>query len=198
MYIIKRDGRRESIQLDKITTHISKLCNGLDSTVDPIVLSKKVMEEVYDGMTTIELNLLIARIATSLIGRYPGYALIASSVSVSNLDKNSKPSFSSTMADLYNCIATNREKSLPQLNSVNVEFLERKQELLDTQVIYEDDFGGDRFVFNTVEGDHPVNTDPNLIVDRQQAPAQETPALSISIFGQTDYSTQLLSVTRSA
>ena len=37
MYVIKRDGREEKVQLDKITARISKLTDGLDMRfIDPV------------------------------------------------------------------------------------------------------------------------------------------------------------------
>ena len=39
MYIIKRDGRKESVHFDKITSRISKLCYGLNPKVRPIFWS---------------------------------------------------------------------------------------------------------------------------------------------------------------
>jgi ribonucleoside-diphosphate reductase subunit M1 len=37
MYVIKRDGREEKVQLDKITARIAKLCDGLDMRfIDPV------------------------------------------------------------------------------------------------------------------------------------------------------------------
>ena len=39
MYIIKRDGRKESVHFDKITSRISKLCYGLNPKVRLILFS---------------------------------------------------------------------------------------------------------------------------------------------------------------
>ncbi|MEY3398557.1 MAG: hypothetical protein RL220_1151, partial [Bacteroidota bacterium] len=65
MYVIKRDGRKEEVKFDKITARISKLCYGLNTIVDPIKISMKVIEGVYDGVTTTELDNLAAEIAAT-------------------------------------------------------------------------------------------------------------------------------------
>lgn len=43
MFVVKRDGRKEDVKFDKITSRINKLCYGLDSRfVDSIKISQKV------------------------------------------------------------------------------------------------------------------------------------------------------------
>ena len=57
MYVIKRDGNRESVKFDKVTARIQKLCYGLDPThVTPINVAMKVIEGIYEGVTTSELD----------------------------------------------------------------------------------------------------------------------------------------------
>lgn len=102
MFVIKRDGKKETVKFDKITARIEKLCYGLNpSLVDPIDVSKKVVEGLYDGVTTSELDNLAAETAASLTTKHPDYALLASRIAVSNLHKNTIKSFSETMRNLY-------------------------------------------------------------------------------------------------
>ncbi|CAN0315636.1 unnamed protein product [Discosporangium mesarthrocarpum] len=64
MFVFKRDGRKESVAFDKITRRISKLCYGLDPKyVDPVIISQKVIQGVYPGVTTGELDELAAQTA---------------------------------------------------------------------------------------------------------------------------------------
>ncbi len=56
MYVVKRDGKREPVMFDKITARVRKLCYGLNSLVDPIKISMRVIEGIYDGVTTSELD----------------------------------------------------------------------------------------------------------------------------------------------
>src|ERR1700752_2456639 len=103
MYVVKRDGKQETVKFDKITARIEKLCYGLNpALVDPIDVAKKVIEGLFDGVTTSELDNLAAETAASLTTKHPDYALLASRIAVSNLHKNTKKSFSQTIADLYN------------------------------------------------------------------------------------------------
>src|SRR6478752_5629824 len=115
MNVIKRDGRTESVKFDKITARIAKLSYGLSTLVDPIDVAKKVIEGLYDGVTTTELDNLAAETAASLTVKHPDYALLASRIAVSNLHKNTTKSFSATMENLYNCIDSKTGKHLPLL-----------------------------------------------------------------------------------
>ena len=63
MYVVKRDGRKESVKFDKITARVKKLCYGLNSIVDPTVVAMKVIEGVYEGVTTSALDNLAAETA---------------------------------------------------------------------------------------------------------------------------------------
>jgi ribonucleoside-diphosphate reductase alpha chain len=102
MFVIKRDGRKEAVRFDKITARIEKLCYGFNAElVDPIDVAKKVIEGLYDGVTTSELDNLAAETAASLTTKHPDYALLASRIAVSNLHKNTTKSFSKTMEMLY-------------------------------------------------------------------------------------------------
>jgi len=104
MFVVKRDGRRESVQFDKITARIKKLCYGLNPIVDPVSVAIKVVEGIYDGVTTSELDNLAAEVAATNTIKHPDYALLASRIAVSNLHKNTRKSFSQTIQALYDYI----------------------------------------------------------------------------------------------
>src|SRR3989337_2296163 len=104
MFVIKRNNKKESVKFDKITARIEKLCYGLDRRfVNSIDVARKVIEGLYDGVPTTELDNLAAETAASLTVRHPDFALLASRIAVSNLHKNTIKSFSKTMQLLYEC-----------------------------------------------------------------------------------------------
>ena len=65
MYVVKRDGRKEPIMFDKITARVRQMCYGLNDLVDPVKVAMRVIEGLYDGVTTSELDNLAAEIAVS-------------------------------------------------------------------------------------------------------------------------------------
>ena len=67
MYVVKRDGRKEQVMFDKITARVRKLCYGLNELVDPLRVTMRVIEGLYDGVTTSELDNLAAEIAATIM-----------------------------------------------------------------------------------------------------------------------------------
>src|ERR1700743_6299 len=125
MYVIKRNGKRESVKFDKITARIEKLCYGFSPIVDPIDVAKKVIEGIYDGVTTSELDNLAAETAASLTSKHPDYALLASRIAVSNLHKNTSKSFSGTMRALYDYVDPKSGKKAALIADDVMEIIEK-------------------------------------------------------------------------
>lgn len=152
MYVIKRDGNRESVKFDKVTARVQKLCYGLDPIhVTPINVAMKVIEGIYEGVTTSELDNLAAETAASLTTKHPDYALLASRIAVSNLHKNTNKSFSKTMEALYNYIDPKTGKKAPLIADDVHEIIQKNAQELDSTIIYDRDFGYDYFGFKTLE-----------------------------------------------
>ena len=152
MFVIKRDGRKEAVKFDKITARIQKLCYGLDPVhVNPVQIAMKVIEGVYDQVTTSELDNLAAEIAATLTTKHPDYAQVASRIAVSNLHKNTNKSFSKTMELLYNYIDPKTGKKAPLIADDVFEIIKNNAEVLDSTIIYDRDFGYDFFGFKTLE-----------------------------------------------
>lgn len=151
MFVLKRDGRSEAVKFDKITGRIKKLCYGLHASVDPVKISMKVIEGIYDGVTTTVLDNLAAETAASMTVTHPDYALLASRIAVSNLHKNTEKSFSGTMDALYNYIDPKTNKEAPLLADDVYKIIQDNAEHLDSTIIYDRDFGYDYFGFKTLE-----------------------------------------------
>ena len=151
MYVVKRDGRTEPIMFDKITARVRKLCYGLNPLVDPVKVAMRVIEGLYDGVTTSELDNLAAEIAATLTTAHPDYAILAARISVSNLHKNTKKIFSEVMDDLYNYINPRTGKTAPLLSDEVYKVISENKELLDSTIIYNRDFSYDYFGFKTLE-----------------------------------------------
>ena len=116
MYVVKRDGHREPIMFDKITARVKKLCYELNPLVDPVRVAMRVIEGLYDGVTTSELDNLASEVAATMTTSHPDYAKLAARISVSNLHKNTKKSFSETMKDLYEYVNPRTGKKAPLLS----------------------------------------------------------------------------------
>jgi len=151
MDVVKRNGRKEPVIFDKITSRISQLCYGLNGLVDPVRVAMRVIEGLYDGVTTSELDNLAAEIAATMTTTHPDYAQLAARISVSNLHKNTKKSFSETMKDLYEYVNPRNSKKAPLLSDEVYEIINKNADLLDSSLLYNRDFDYDYFGFKTLE-----------------------------------------------
>ena len=167
MFVVKRDGRKEPIMFDKITARIRKLNYGLNPLVDPVRVAMRVIEGLYDGVTTSELDNLAAEIAATMTTTHPDYAKLAARISVSNLHKNTKKSFSETMTDLYLYINPRTGKKAPLLSDEVFKIIQKNADKLDSSIIYNRDFGYDFFGFKTLERSYLLKLN-GKIVERPQ------------------------------
>jgi len=168
MLVIKRDGRRESVKFDKVTARIEKLCYGLHMDfVSPIEVAKKVIDGIYDGVTTVELDNLAAETAASLTTKHPDYAILAARIAVSNLHKVTSKSFSSTMKRLYTYEDPKNGENASLLATDVWEIIHRHAATLDSAIIYDRDYNYDFFGFKTLERSYLLRLE-GKVVERPQ------------------------------
>jgi ribonucleoside-diphosphate reductase alpha subunit len=168
MLVLKRDGRRESVKFDKITSRIERLCYGLDMNyVDPTSVAKRVIDGLYDGVTTEELDHLAAETAASMTTKHPDYATLAARIAVSNLHKKTSKSFANTMKRLYTYIDPKTGENASMISNEVYEFIRKNASILDSAIIYDRDYGYDYFGFKTLEKSYLLKVD-GKIVERPQ------------------------------
>ena len=152
MLVLKRDGHRESVKFDKITARIEKLCYGLDPKfVNPVEVAMKVINGLYDGVSTQELDNLAAEIAATMTTRHPDFAKLAARIAVSNLHKITSKSFSNTMKRLYQYVDPKTGQNAPLISKETWKVIKDHAAELDEAIIYDRDFSYDFFGFKTLE-----------------------------------------------
>lgn len=167
MYVVKRDGKREPVMFDKITDRVRKLCYELNELVDPVKVAMRVIEGLYDGVTTSELDNLAAETAASMTVTHPDYAQLAARIAVSNLHKNTKKSFSETMSDMYHYVNPRTGQEAPLISDEVYDAIMANAEVLDSTIIYNRDFNYDYFGFKTLERSYLLKIN-GKIVERPQ------------------------------
>ncbi|MEM1136392.1 MAG: ribonucleoside-diphosphate reductase subunit alpha [Bacteroidota bacterium] len=168
MYVIKRDGRRESVKFDKITARIEKLCYSLDQRyVSAIEIAKKVINGLYDGVTTIALDNLAAETAATMATKHPDYAQLAARIAISNLHKVTSKSFSNTMKRLYTYVDPKTGENASMISKEAYEIIRKNASRLDEAIIYNRDYNFDYFGFKTLERSYLLKVD-NKVVERPQ------------------------------
>lgn len=167
MYVVKRDGRKEPVSFDKITDRIKKLCYGLNDLVDAVKVAMRVIEGLYDGVTTSELDNLAAETAASMTISHPDYAQLAARIAISNLHKNTNKSFSETMNEMYYYVNPRTNKKAPLLSDEVHQVIQENADFLNSHIIYNRDFNYDYFGFKTLERSYLLKIN-GKIVERPQ------------------------------
>jgi ribonucleoside-diphosphate reductase alpha chain len=168
MYVVKRDGRKETVKFDKITARIIKMCYGLDPLVSPEAVAMKVIEGIYDGVSTSDLDNLAAEVAAAKTIDHPDYALLASRIAVSNLHKETKKTFSEVIDDLHHYIdpKTNQNASLVADDVYAI--IQENKEAFDSSIIYDRDFRYDYFGFKTLSRSYLMRLNGKIAERPQQ------------------------------
>lgn len=180
-WVSKRDGRAERVYFDKITSRLIKLCHGLNMNfIDPIAIAVKVINGLYPGVATQELDNLAAETAASLTTVHPDYAILAARISVSNLHKETKEKFSEIISDLYNRTSSETGKNTPIISDFHYKVVMDNAEKLDSAIKHHRDFGYNYFGFKTLEHSYLLKIDKKVV----ERPQHLLMRVAIGIHGQ--------------
>ncbi len=168
MQVVKRDGKRESVSFDKITARIKKLSYGLNPLVEPVNIAMKVVQGLYDGVTTTELDNLAAETAATMAAQHPDYAILAARIAVSNLHKNTDKSFSKTIDQLFHYIDPKTGEQAGLISDETHRIIMANEDRLDSAIIYDRDFEFDYFGFKTLERSYLLRMKGKVVERPQQ------------------------------
>lgn len=168
MQVIKRSGIKEDVSFDKITARIKKLVYGLDPAhINYIEICKKVIQGLYDGVTTQELDNLAAETAASMATQHPDYNILAARISISNLHKSTSKSFSATIKKLYDYIDPKTGQRANLISDETYKIIRKNKSVLNSAIVYDRDFSFDYFGFKTLERAYLLRLN-GQIVERPQ------------------------------
>ncbi|UYV79318.1 RRM1, partial [Cordylochernes scorpioides] len=164
MFVLKRKGHKEAVMFDKITSRIQKLCYGLNMDfVDPPSITLKVINGLYPGVTTAELDNLAAEIAATMATKHPDYAKLAARIAISNLHKETKKIFSDVIEDLYRKVNSATKEWTPMISEKLYNIVQNNKEKLNSAIIYDRDFNYKYFGFKTLERSYLLKSDGKTI-----------------------------------
>ena len=179
MVVVKRNGRKEYVHFDKITSRIQKLCYGLDMDyIDPVAITLKVISGIYSGVTTVELDNLAAETAATMTTKHPDYTLLAARIVVANLHKETKKVFSEVMADLYNM--TTHDRPTPMISQYHFDIIQKNAERLNSAIVYDRDFNYQYFGYKTLERSYLLKINGKVV----ERPQQMLMRVAIGIHGE--------------
>jgi ribonucleoside-diphosphate reductase alpha chain len=178
MYVITRSGEKEPIKFDKITERIEQLCFDLDRNfVDPMKIAKKVIEGIYDGITTKELDQLAAETAAYLSTQHPDYSTLAGRIAVSNLHKETRGCFSENIKVMYNYVDPIKGEHSPLVSKDLYEVVVANAHKLDEAVSDRRDYNYDYFGYKTLEKSYLLRMNGKIV----ERPGQMLMRVSLGI-----------------
>ncbi len=164
LIVIKRDGREEDVSFDKVLTRIKKLSS--DLVVNPHIIAQKINARIYNKIHTSELDILGGEICASMITTHPDYKILASRITMSNLEKNTSPSFSETIQILYDNVDVAGNKS-PLVSEELYNIVQKHKTKLNNVIKHKRDNNINYFGLKTLEKSYLFKVN-GKIVERPQ------------------------------
>jgi ribonucleotide reductase alpha subunit len=162
-FVIKRNGKKQEINFEKITKRLMNLSYGLDPIVDITLITQKAIQGMYCGMKTSELDKYTAQLAASMITKHPDYGILASRIEINNLHKNTEKSFSKAMELLNNYKKPKSVKPSPKINPEFYRIVCENADVLDGLIVHNNDTYFTYFAFKTLEKSYLLKTDDNIV-----------------------------------
>ena len=165
MRVKKRNGTEELMQFDKITERIRRLCEvmqpRLDPCVDPAEVSQKVVSQLNDGITTVKLDAMSARVASEMNLTHPDYGTLAVRIAVSSLHKQTHDLFSDAMEELYNYVDPKNGKPASRISAELIQLVREYKDVLNDAIQPELDYNFDYFGFMTLRKSYLMSFNQN-------------------------------------
>jgi ribonucleotide reductase alpha subunit len=166
MYVLKRDGSSEIISFDKILKRVKNLGHEFNLSIQYTQLVMKVIDQLYNNIKTSEIDELTAQQCASMASLNPDYNRLAGAIVISNLQKNTSPSFYQTMKLLSDFRDVNgKHHNLVSEDLMRV--LDANHEIIDKMIDPSRDYLFDYFGFKTLERAYLTKCD-KTIVERPQ------------------------------
>ena len=150
MYVTKRNGEQEIVSFDKILKRIKRIGTEANIKINYTSLVMKVIDQLYPGISTTQIDELSAEQCASLSSTHYDYNILAGRIVVSNHQKNTKNSFYSVMNDLYQYTDKHGKQS-PLISSELMTNVYRFSDELEEMIDYDRDYNIEYFGFKTLE-----------------------------------------------
>ncbi len=159
MKIVKRNGKEENLNLEKITSRINSLRYGLSEIVDPDIVSQKVISGCYDLITSEEIDTLAYETAAQLVIEHPDYSMLASRLAITSLNKSVPKSFTKSVENLYNHIDPKTGEKAGMISDEVFKIIMDNKDRLNSAIIHKRDERIDFFGFKTLERSYLLKID---------------------------------------
>jgi len=169
MFVVKRDGNKEQVKFDKITSRLQKLID--NECVDPILITQKLSNRIFPGITTTELDILASQICMDMVMENPDFGKLGAKIAISNHQKNTDVSFAKVIEKLKNNKDINGNDS-SLINNEVYDIANKYYVEIDSMIDMNRDYLLDFFGFKTLEKSYLLKCGADIktkkIVERPQ------------------------------
>lgn len=166
MQVTKRDGKLEDVSFDKVLNRIKLIKNKFNLNVEPVIIAQNVCSRIYDKVLTTQLDNFTSELCISMITEHPDYEKLASYIAISNNHKNTSPSFSETIKEIYDN-KNIRGDDAPLISKKLFNIIKKNKKKINSYIDYERDYLFDFFGFKTLEKSYLIKINSE-IVERPQ------------------------------
>lgn len=164
MFVMKRKGYKEEVSFDKICGRIKWLVSEpyVLEGIDPTQLAQKVIQNLYDGISTSDIDEYTANLSASLSVADRDYAILAGRIVINNCHKNTLGSFKDKM-DIAYMRKDHMGKVFPLIDDKFYKFVEKNQQKIESLIDYSRDYSFDFFGFRTLQKGYLLSVDGKVI-----------------------------------
>ena len=150
-YVIKRNGMRQEMRFDKITARIERFCYGLDADfVDPSAIAQSIMENVHSGVHTTQIDELAAEKCAINGFKHPDFSILGGRIAVSNLHKQTNPSWAATVQTMYDHTIQPSGTHAPMVAKEFNDMVQEHADIYQAMIDYSRDFQFEYFGLSTL------------------------------------------------
>ena len=166
MNVMKRNEQLEIVSFDKILRRMKRIGKEVDLKLNYTALAIKVIDQLYDGISTERIDELTAEQCAALASTHPDYNILCARIIISNHQKNTNTTFATTMTKLFN-FKDKHGLICPLISDELYSVVREHSDTLESMICYDRDYLIDYFGFKTLERSYLMKVD-GVIVERIQ------------------------------
>tara|TARA_B100001175_G_scaffold316610_1_gene330990 strand:+ start:35 stop:2383 length:2349 start_codon:yes stop_codon:yes gene_type:complete len=166
MNVLKRNGKLEIVSFDKILQRMKRIGKDADLKLNYTTLAMKVIDQLYDGISTTRIDELSAEQCASLSSTHPDYNILGGRIIISNHQKNTEESFCNVMSKLHD-FRDYHDSNYSLISDVLYNVVNEHSQEIEDMICHDRDYLIEYFGFKTLERSYLMKIN-GVIVERIQ------------------------------
>ena len=166
MNVLKRNGKLEIVSFDKILQRMKRIGREADLKLNYTTLAMKVIDQLYDGISTTRIDELSAEQCASLSSTHPDYNILGGRIIISNHQKNTEESFCHVISKLHD-FKDYHDNNYSLISDVLYNVVNEHSQEIEDMICHDRDYLIEYFGFKTLERSYLMKIN-GVIVERIQ------------------------------